>query len=389
MNNKLFKNYIPELTALSFGRKAPNTVSINITSNCNQKCIYCEIGNDMLSSSPERLYPDYLKWLIEQMAHANIPRLAINGGEPFLFDGILEVIELAGKNKIRCSITSNGMTVFQLENRELEIIRKYKVRINISIDSFDPDLNNYIRGNKNALSNALKSIERLNKYHIDLIVLCVISKHNYKTLSNFIKTAHAKGIKEVLFQPVIHFSNFPDREAVRDKARLNVSPDEIPVLMAELNKILRYENRHAIKTNTYRIKLWIEKYIKTASKQDGSYFFRDILHKFYCRDLFSTIEIGYDGGIQACPLAQASNTIQSSKEIGIVKAWEIATEELKKDLNNGIIHPMCNACCHHFSRNMIASLIKYPLHNFNALLLMIPVLFERIFYSTVKKLKRI
>jgi MoaA/NifB/PqqE/SkfB family radical SAM enzyme len=378
MANKLYSNYLPEIAALKIRRKGPSAVSLNLNDRCNQHCIYCEIGKSVQSKSTTKINLEDVEWLIDQMAEANIYRLALNGGEPFLFDHIIRVVEIAGEKGIRCSVSSNGMSIHQFDDHAWETLKKFKTRINISLDSFDAGINDITRGTDGALDNALRSMNRVLNHKIELSLLCVISKYNYKSLFNYVRAAHNIGIKEVLFQPVIYHSNFPDRSVIADKYNLNVDPAETGILIQELDKILMFERKHRIKTNTYRIKLWIGEYLKGVHSNNGHYFFNNILNHFYCRELDSIIEINHDGGLLPCGLGQAKYYIDDIRQEGLICGWNKARKQLQECMKRQEFQPMCNACCHHFSRNMMASIIKHPYRNREALFMMLPPLASRL-----------
>lgn len=384
MASKFSGNYLPEILALSIGRSKPGMVTVNLTNRCNQHCIYCEIGQNPASGHKDILTRDDLKWIIDEMAVNKIRKISLCGGEPFLFDGLVDIVSYAGKKNIRCSITSNGMTVHTLSESELNTLIRFKTEINISVDSFRDDIQTLTRGTSGALSNALKSIQLLSEKHIPVTVLTVISKYNCHDLYHFFTTAYEKGVKQVLFQPVIYYSNYPDRMAVDEKSLLNVGVDEIKPLMDQLCKILEFEKRHLISTNVYRIYPWIGHYLKTASNQGEKWFFDGVLKKFFCREVFAIVDISYDGGIQPCGLTAASVSIHKNRHEGLIPLWLKATEEIKKAMNDGNYYDYCNGCCHHFSRNMLASIFKYPITNRTALFTMLPLLLSRI-HSRIRK----
>ena len=385
MSSKLLKNYLPEIFALGFVRSKPAMVTVNLTHRCNQHCVYCEIGSTPASSVKDKLSVDDLKWVIDQMYEQKIPKISLCGGEPFLFDGIVGLVDYAGERKIHCSITTNGMTAYKLTDQELQTLKRCKTEVNISIDSFQDDINSLTRGSTVALSNALKSIGKFREKEIPVTVLTVISKYNFQDLSGFFAEACERGIKQVLFQPVIYYSNYPDRPTVENKSQFNVGMDQIDRLMEELSNILNFEKTHPIKTNVYRIFPWIKYYLKTAADQNGHWFFHDVLPKFYCREIYAIIDIAYDGGIQPCGLRPASISILNNRQSGLPGLWSEATEKIKNDLDNEKYYDCCNGCCHHFSRNMLASLAKYPIQNRMALIHMIPLMISRIFWRIMKK----
>lgn len=131
---------------------------------------------------------------------------------------------------------------------------------------------------------------------------------------------------------------------------------------------------------------WITSYIQTASNQNGKWFFNGILKKFYCRDIHALIDIGYDGGIQPCGLSLASVSIYENRHLGLMQLWSVATKTIKDDLKIGKYPIYCNGCCHHFSRNMIASIIKYPIKNRTALCNTIYILSSRLISRILKRI---
>ncbi len=387
MPSKFTRNYLPEFFALGWKRKKPSMVTVNLTRRCNQRCIYCEIGSEVADDASGGLTLGDMKWIVDEMAQNRIKKLSLCGGEPFLFDGIIELVTYAAGKGVRCSVTSNGMTIHRLHENELKALKAAKAEINISIDSFDADIQAHTRGAAVALPNALKSVATLLRYQIPLTVLAVISVHNYDKLFRFVKQAHQNGIKQVLFQPVITASNYPERAVLDEKKRLNPGLDELTVLMSELKKILAFERMHPVSTNVYRIYPWIALYLKNVHQPNGGWFWEPLLETFFCREIYAIVDISYDGGIQPCGLAQANVFINQNREKGLTTLWQEATVQIREEVGSGRFYDICNACCHHFSRNMLASLAKYPVRNRKALLAMAPLMFSRVMWRTIKKIR--
>lgn len=386
MASKLTANYIPEILSLGLSRSKPRLVGVNLTDRCNQRCIYCEIGTSPLSTGKNAIQIDDMTWIIDQMAEHRIKRLALFGGEPFLFEGIVDIIRYAGKKNIRSSVTTNGMTAHKLTGEEIKILKEYKTEINVSIDSFHDEVQAFTRGTDNALPNALKSIQLLKEYAIPITALTVISKYNYLDLSESFAKAFEKGIRQVLYQPVIFNSNYPGRQPVPDKAKLNVDPEDTDVLMDQLNRILKFEQKHKIRSNVYRLLPWIGHYLKTAASPNGDWFFYKVLDKFICREIYAIIEIGYDGGIQPCALLPANFSVIHDKDHNLVELWSKATERVREDVGKGMYPECCNACCNHFSRNMLASIFKHPVRNRSALIRMLPLAISRVQWRILRSL---
>lgn len=384
--SKMTRHYLPELKALGTGRKIPANVGVNLTDRCNQRCIYCEIGQRNEPWKINLMTYDDMIWILDQIARYGMRRISLCGGEPFLFDRLIDVVSYAGLNGIRCSITTNGMTAHQLSETELEVLRQNNSEINISVDSFRDEILGLTRGSPTALSNAIRAIERFQDANIPVTLLAAISIFNYRDLFNFTVEACRLGVSQVLFQPVIFSSNYPERPALEQKRSLNVPPEGISTLMTELAKIHRFERRHAIRTNVYRILPWIRSYLEYTSGMKTGWFFLEVMKKFHCREIYAIIDIAYDGGIQPCGLAEAQISIHEHREKGLLGLWHDATKKIREDLQNDRFYPICNSCCHHFSRNMMASAAKYPFRNRKLLSTLVLMMAERILFRLYKRI---
>lgn len=387
MKTKVTNNYLPEFKAFMFGRKRPLAVSLNITDKCNQFCVYCEIGKNQSSNKTNMLNFDDLVLLVDEMNKNSIFRLSINGGEPFLFERLIEFVEYAASKNVRCSITSNGMGIYKLDNPELEVLKVCESEINISIDSFESDINNLIRGNNKATENAVKSVKKLIEYGIFPTILSAISTHNYKDIFSNIIEAQKIGVKQVLFQPIIYLSNYPDRNILKDKSRINVPKEGIDSLLLQLKKIHKYELRNSIKTNVYRLLPWVSDYLKFVDGNNKKYFWEGFLKKFECRDIYSIIDIAYDGEIQPCAFSSSGIYLSQIKKDGLLNVWKEAGKHLKSELESKQVPLFCNSCCNHFSRNMIYSAFRHPIRNHKAFLTVFGFTLQRFWFSSFYKKK--
>ncbi len=112
---------------------------ISITDRCNLRCLYCmpREGVEMLSHEEVLSYEEFL--LFVQAAHTvGFNRIRITGGEPLVRRGLTGFIEkIAGIDPgMRISLTTNGLLLAQYAP---ELKRAGLSRVNISIDTLDPD----------------------------------------------------------------------------------------------------------------------------------------------------------------------------------------------------------------------------------------------------------
>jgi len=129
-NSKFKLNYIPEIKAIIIGRPKPGMVSVNLTNKCNLNCIYCEIGKDNLPTDNNLINKEDMIWIIDQMAVEGIKSLSMCGGEPFIFQGLTDIVHYAWEKNIRSNITSNGMIINKLSEYGTKGL--YEARISLA-----------------------------------------------------------------------------------------------------------------------------------------------------------------------------------------------------------------------------------------------------------------
>ena len=92
------------VAAKILGRKTPLVASVIPTNRCNRHCLYClrreRLGNELAKE-------DWLR-IIDELADAGCLYLSITGGEPLLYENILEFCAHAKKLGMRVNLNTNG-----------------------------------------------------------------------------------------------------------------------------------------------------------------------------------------------------------------------------------------------------------------------------------------
>jgi len=363
----------------------PSIVDINLTTRCNQKCIYCEIGQGFLkskSSVDNFLNLNDIKWIIDEMRHEKIQDLVLLGGEPFLFKDLFQAIEYASEHIQNISIITNGMRIPKLSSRELMILKRCKCTMIISLDSFRSETNNMIRGVPNAFENAVMAIKILVHNSIPVQIETVISQYNYQDLANVVRNAYGLGASSVNLIPLITSSNFPTVEGIPQKQDLNPGPEDIKRLFLELDEIIAFQEKNAIQTNASEMKRWLEPYITyhtTARKKDDC-FFKYRLNRFFCWTVYSRIKINAYGEVQPCNLISSDISIRDRPEESLLQKWNKACQPVRTLLKDEAYPLQCTGCYSSHSANILLSTLKYPLENRGNL--------PRVFIDYVHKMTR-
>lgn len=121
-------------------RKNPVSLRISVTDRCQLHCLYCmppTDGNKNCCNSDLLTFGEIADFVNLLNCHYSISKIHITGGEPLVRKGIVELIKILSDTGI-CEIvlTTNG----QLLGEMAEDLKKAGLRrVNISLDSLDPD----------------------------------------------------------------------------------------------------------------------------------------------------------------------------------------------------------------------------------------------------------
>ncbi len=154
-----------------------------LTPLCNFKCIYCNDGkyvnNDLITF-------DEIKKLIKSASQLGINKIHYTGGEPSLRNELEDIVLYAKEcGFIQQVMTTNG----SISISRLETLKQNGLtRINISIDSLDPEKHQEITRSKQydkVICTINKSIELFNTVKLNIVML----KENVDEYVNFMNFA--------------------------------------------------------------------------------------------------------------------------------------------------------------------------------------------------------
>ena len=211
---------------------------VQITRECNQKCIFCSAP----PAEKELSFEEIKKKLIE-LKELGTTDIMLTGGEPTLRKDLFEILDFCNSlNFTETTIQTNGSN---LDNMEfLKKIKEYaNIKFNISFHTSDKEIFSKISQKPENYQRILNSLDYIGKLNIPAYLTIVISKLNYKELKKHIMFINKN------FPHITHFSfNFIDPIY---KAKEN--PETIPTF-AETERFI-HETVDFMKKNnlTFRI----------------------------------------------------------------------------------------------------------------------------------------
>ncbi len=140
----------------------PGFCCLGITDKCMLKCKMCYKWQDALPQETPSVeqYKIFLSGLRELVDEGF--RINFGGGEALLFSGVLELVKFSVEKGFSTNIASNGWLI----NEEMakRIGDSGLNEINLSLDSFNENTHDYLRGISGVYRRVMSAIDNLHKY---------------------------------------------------------------------------------------------------------------------------------------------------------------------------------------------------------------------------------
>lgn len=217
----------------------PEHVYFSLTSRCNLRCETCDVAR--VSSRPEdELSTSEVKEIILQIKGLGIKHIIFSGGEPFLREDLLEILEFALSEEIEnVALVTNGIL---LNEQIIEKLIKIKLtHITVSLDGIEKT-NDAVRGRgvfKKIVDNLDKLIFYKEKFSLSLPTIGInftIMNKNITDMLDMVKFAKRKKYNAIIFQPVL-FSNISMHE--KKTNLLWPSQEYMPQLEKAISKLIK------------------------------------------------------------------------------------------------------------------------------------------------------
>lgn len=208
----------------SFAR--PDWVSINLTLRCNLKCTMCTTCYDAPELSRGQVFD-----IIDQVSAWGVKILNPLGGEPFVREDLLDILEYASSKDLYVTVTTNGTLISEESARRVADIPTSRLHFNLSLDGF-AEVHDKIRG-RGMFDEAVKGFHRLREAEAaqglpprKVVVNTVINDMSLDAVPDFIRWAKDEG-----FQGVQLLNLFKHGKGVpREIKHLWIHPERWPVL---------------------------------------------------------------------------------------------------------------------------------------------------------------
>jgi len=169
------------------------SLGVGLTNKCNLNCPHCYSRpmqqNDLTLADIKTILKKY----------PNLKKVNFGTGESILNKNLIKIMELFREHDIQMALTTNGLTINQLDDKHLAWFKD----IDVSLDFPSAKLHDQWRGKPGLFRIAIEGIERCNKMGIDISIALCLMNHNYRYLPEFKKLIDRHGIflRINLFKP--------------------------------------------------------------------------------------------------------------------------------------------------------------------------------------------
>jgi MoaA/NifB/PqqE/SkfB family radical SAM enzyme len=198
----------------------PELISFTVTNSCNLRCRMCGQWSEegyMLNKAVDlrqRMVLDDWKRLVDEVAHHSVRFILVRGGEPFLLNGIMELLRYINKKGIFLSVDTNGTL---LENYAADLSTLDKMHLTFSVDGPEA-VHDAVRNVKGSFEKIrdnialLNDLEMKNGNKISKSLCFTISKYNYAALGEMADVARSLSIASMNIVPYYYFSESVGRK---------------------------------------------------------------------------------------------------------------------------------------------------------------------------------
>ena len=180
----------------------PYHVQWMLTRKCNYRCKGCNVWREQ---DTKELPTEEVERGLDILRELGVIEVVISGGNPLLRDDIGEIIRYASRFFITTVYDNGSMAV-----KKIDDLRKADL-VAISIDSLNPQKNDYVRGVKGAWHKAMETVEKLHEEGISVSVSPTISQFNLHEILDFTKYFVNKDIPIWYTMYAYDFSNHQDQ----------------------------------------------------------------------------------------------------------------------------------------------------------------------------------
>jgi mycofactocin biosynthetic radical S-adenosylmethionine protein MftC len=161
------------------GLRAPVNVTWEITFQCNLQCAHC-LSDSGAREVGELTFLECRK-LIDQLTAMKVFQVNIGGGEPFIRDDFLDLLDYSHEKGLVTCVSTNGTLMDDTLAARLAKLKM--LYLQVSLDGSTVEVNDQIRG-KGSYVKIMNAIEALARHNVPFSINTVLTTLNFDQLDS-------------------------------------------------------------------------------------------------------------------------------------------------------------------------------------------------------------
>jgi len=200
-------------------RRPINSARISVTDRCNMNCVYCHREGD--EHDGREMSTEELTTLLLALQSLDVRKVKITGGEPLLRDDIVDVVAETSPGFEEISLVTNGTL---LRDTAQELAEAGLTRVNVSLDTVDPDLYSRITGTDTEPETVLNGIREaidagLTPVKVNVVLLDEVVPLLPELVETLVEELGTEGLKVQLIEPFHGVKGATVRDALQILSR--------------------------------------------------------------------------------------------------------------------------------------------------------------------------
>ncbi|MCL6588765.1 MAG: radical SAM protein [Firmicutes bacterium] len=161
---------------------------------CNFRCQHCSVKRFQGKKEGRSFTIDDVKKLSRQADEMGLAHFVITGGEPMVFSDFDALVEAIDPQKFYITSDTNGWFLDAARAKHLKSIGVEKIQL--SVDSLDPDEHDEFRRAKGSHERAMKAVDAALAAGLNIIIQTVVTKQRLRSdeFINFIEFFNQKNV---------------------------------------------------------------------------------------------------------------------------------------------------------------------------------------------------
>jgi len=182
-----------EIKLGAFRLDAPLMLSYDVTHKCMRRCIYCYAENEF-SRSFNLLPLSRVKEVLTEAKQLGVHGILFGGGDPFARRDFISILEHAIALKLRYFVSTKAFLSRQTCRRLKAVGLE---RIQVSIDSADRAMADFLTGSKGYFDQVVRTIQNLQDVGIEVSCKAVVTSFNVEGIPELCEFLAGLGIKTI------------------------------------------------------------------------------------------------------------------------------------------------------------------------------------------------